>query len=93
LYKKLQNREIVRQEFGQEIEKIEKRLGEKLRIVKLLFKDFEGFRRDYNELVRRAGKRVTLLQISHKTNRFLLNISQKLEQFKKEGISQDLSKD
>jgi len=89
LYKKLQNREIVRQEFEQEIEKIEKELGEKLRIGKLLFKDFEGFRRDYNEIVRRAGKRVAMLQISNKTNRFLLNISQRLEQFTKEGISQD----
>ena len=39
--------------------------------------------------MRRAGKRVAMLQISHKTNRFLLNISQRLEQFMKEGISQD----
>jgi hypothetical protein len=89
LHQKLQNREITKQEFEQERVKVENELSENLRIGKLLFKDFEAYRRDYNETMKRAGKRVAMLQISHKTNRFLLNISQKLELLKKEGISHD----
>ena len=84
---KLKNKEISEEKFEHELNKFEDILIERSNIAKPLFMNFDWFRRYYNEMIRKSGKRVAHLIISKKTREFLSYISGRIEQLENLGNS------
>ena len=89
LLEKLKNKEITEEKFEKEVIKIEHILIEKKHIARPLFMNFDWFRRYYNGMIGKAGKRVAHLYISKKTREFLSYISGRIKQLKNRENSQE----
>ncbi|KKM88657.1 hypothetical protein LCGC14_1256510, partial [marine sediment metagenome] len=89
LIEKIKSNEIVEEEFKQEVKKFEYILIEESHIAKPLFMNFDWFRRYYNGMIRKAGKKVAHLYISKKTREFLSYISGRIEQLENLGNTQE----
>ena len=85
MLEKLKSKEISEEEFEKEVKKFEPILIEKRSIARPLFMNFDWFRRYYNEMIRKSGKRVANLYISKKTREFLSYISGRIEQLENRG--------
>ena len=85
----LKNKEISEEEFEKEVKEFEYLLIEKRFITRPLFMNFDWFRRYYNGMIKKAGKRVAHLYISKKTREFLSCISGKAEHLKSLRNSQE----
>ena len=89
LLDKLKNKEITEEEFEKEVKEFEYILIEKRHIARPLFMNFDWFRRYYNGMIRKAGKRVAHLYISKKTREFLSYLSGRIEQLNNIGNSRE----
>ncbi|KKN38719.1 hypothetical protein LCGC14_0750710 [marine sediment metagenome] len=91
LIEKTKVNEISEEEFKQEVKEFEHILIEESHIIKPLFMNFDWFRRYYNEIIRKSGKRVAHLIIPKKTREFLSHISGKIEQLENIGNSHEIA--
>ncbi|KKL82168.1 hypothetical protein LCGC14_1987480, partial [marine sediment metagenome] len=85
LIEKKKEKEISEEEFKQEVQKYEYLLIEENHLTKQLFMNFDWFRRYYNEMIRKSGKRVANLYIPKKTREFLSHISGRIERLENGG--------
>jgi len=79
LIEKIKAKEISEEKFKQGLKKFEDILIEKRNIANPLFMNFDWFRRYYNEMIRKYGRRVANLYISKKTREFLSRVSERIE--------------
>ncbi|KKK46702.1 hypothetical protein LCGC14_3162600, partial [marine sediment metagenome] len=75
--------------FEKEVKEFEYLLIEKRYITRPLFMNFDWFRRYYNGMIKKAGKKVAHFNISKKTRAFLSYISREIEQINDIGNSQE----
>jgi len=80
LLERSKTKEISEEMLEKELAKFEDILIEKRNIAKPLFMNFDWFRRYYNEMIRKSGRRVANLYISKKTREFLSHVSERIEQ-------------
>jgi len=85
LLEKLKTKEITEEDFEKEVKKFEHILIKKTNIARPLFMNFDWFRRYYNDIIRKSGKRVAKLYISEKTKEFLSYISGRIKQLENKG--------
>ncbi|KKK48096.1 hypothetical protein LCGC14_3148570, partial [marine sediment metagenome] len=78
----LKNKDISEKVFNQKVIKFEDFLIKNIDLIRPLFKYFEDFRDEYNEIIQKTGKRVAHFYISTKTTEFISKISRSIVELK-----------